>query len=201
MKVHDINTTTLSDVTNKGRTQSLTTSDSVKNLPNTNNINFDKDVVNIKHAEYSNADNYIKRLDIGDNKQVHIIFSKNDCKMSVRLVAEDGQSTIIPRENCPTELAKITTIDVLDKFLENAYVKVSTLSDGVPKLYISQKCLGGMLGGSNQYAMSPVVKGVLGSGIIGVAVSPIMPSISEIKSIVNPPVKIDTNNYGGTHFA
>lgn len=149
MKINELNTQNLNNICNKSHYKQITetTRMGISNKLNTNLSS--SEIINIRHPEYSNTDNHIRKLNIEDNKQIHIVFSENDSKISSRLVTKDGESVIITTENCPVELSKIKNLETLDKFLENAFAKVSNLSDGTLKLYIVQKCRGGMNDGLN----------------------------------------------------
>lgn len=160
MKVQEPNVTTMRDVINKSAVQPLTVTDKPKVLANS--IVSNQDLVSIKHSEYSNSENHIKRLNIGDGRQIHIGFSENDCKISARVVEKDGSSSVISKENLPTALSTITSKDMLDRFLQNASFRACTLSDGAAKLYISQKCVGGS-GNGGKPNLNPPPQGPQGS--------------------------------------
>lgn len=101
------------------------------------------DIVDLQHRNYTKSHNIIKIFDLSNNQQTHLIYSTLDNKVSANIVTKNGNVFNVHTENLPKELRQINSTEVFNKFLENASVQASVLSDNEPKLYIRQKCYGG----------------------------------------------------------
>jgi hypothetical protein len=101
------------------------------------------DIVDLKNLNYVKSNNIIKIFNLPNNQQAHIIYSKLNNKISANVITKNGNIFNVHTENLPKELQQIKSIEVFDKFFENASIQVSILSDNEPKLYIRQKCYGG----------------------------------------------------------
>ena len=103
-----------------------------------------EDIIDLKYLNYISSDNLIKKFNLLDNQQLHLIYSISNNKISANIVTKDNDILNIKTENLPLEFNDIKSTEIFNKFLENVSVKISILSDNEPKLYIKQKCLGGM---------------------------------------------------------
>jgi len=82
---------------------------------------------------------YTKDLDCGENT-LHLEIDHG--KLSAAVQNDDGSFTVKPEYM--TQLAKITTPEILDAFLKNAFVKIKQLDNGDFKFEVNQKAKGGM---------------------------------------------------------
>lgn len=83
-------------------------------------------------------------IQLVSNKQVELNYSLHDKKVSAEVINENGERVKVKGENLPKELKQINNPAIFKAFLNSAYAKVSTLSNGNYKLDVNQKLLGGM---------------------------------------------------------
>jgi hypothetical protein len=81
---------------------------------------------------------YTKDLDCGENT-LHLEMDHG--KLSAAVQNDDGSFTVKPEYM--TQLAKITTPEILEAFLKNAFVKIKQLDNGDFKFEVNQKANGG----------------------------------------------------------
>jgi len=76
-------------------------------------------------------------------KEVEFIYSIKTDQITARAIISDKEQVEIKVDNLPKELKAITNPIQLSKFLKNSYAKVTSLSNGEYKLYLSGRLLGG----------------------------------------------------------
>ena len=86
---------------------------------------------------------FVREFDCGSSGKVIIGWCENSGEVFA-YAAKNRNTKEIKAENMPKDFSKIESGEVLEKFLANAYVRVTELSDGGWKLYIAQRGIGGM---------------------------------------------------------
>ncbi len=94
--------------------------------------NYNKRVDPIDVIELSNEARYFIRC--AGEKQVKLLYSDINKKVSARVITETGHEIPVNNENVPKELQSISTTEAFTAYVKNAYAKISKLSDGGYKL-------------------------------------------------------------------
>ncbi|WPY00121.1 SecA-like and tetratricopeptide repeat-containing domain protein (plasmid) [Candidatus Megaera polyxenophila] len=105
-----------------------------------NNINLDLDIVDIRsQGTKKSSYDLIKIIPTGIDTKVKIILSE---RIKAFLI-QKNQEIEIKYENLPIDLKKISTPELFNSLLKDAYIKLATYSNGDIKFYISQRLKGG----------------------------------------------------------
>lgn len=96
---------------------------------------------------------FVREFDCGSSGKTVIGWCENRGRVFA-YATKDCDTAEIKAENMPKDFVKVNSAVMLQKFLENVYVRISTLSDGDTKLYINQKGLGG---GNSCFRAAPPV--------------------------------------------
>ena len=88
---------------------------------------------------------------VSGHKEILCSLSADTGHVEAMLVKQDDSVEKLRVENTPQEFGVIKTFETLGNFLKDSWAKVTSLSDGSHKLYVSQKLPGGSGKSSSSY--------------------------------------------------
>jgi hypothetical protein len=105
---------------------------------------YNDQLVDQLRSATTHGDPHVRSMHTTSSRDVYYTFSEENAEMSAFLVGSDGLMEKFTKENSPKEFGLVKSLDIFNAFLENAWAKVSDLSDGLHKLYVMQRLDGGM---------------------------------------------------------